>query len=289
MHLAYHDEGLMNRNISSFPLSIGTGLAFESLFTPSLTRYDPQRKIPEMVDLFQYDSMWINIKTLFRNAAASVTSEVFEKCTAKDLAGVMIEEMSVIEDLFATQSGAPIDVVFYDCDYESLKTKINSKIKMRLNQSKKQVFFEKQYKKTIEILTKYGQVKTTPPNLNPKTNQKKALIMSHYAWDLLSSGKFLKLDLLESNTGLLKSKLKWGSKYYPVPNNSIDLFPFTRKLLLLFGDNTLISPFDIRLRLQIVQIGKDKQWNPYTSLEKVNMDLTGGMTDRYMSEFIASL
>jgi hypothetical protein len=53
-------DSLSTRTISAFPLSISTSLALESIFTPKLPPYDPNRIIPEHINLIDYQEIWIN-------------------------------------------------------------------------------------------------------------------------------------------------------------------------------------------------------------------------------------
>ena len=59
------------RNISSFDISIATGLALESLLDPTGKRYDDARVVPNKVDLSVYNEVWFNLHTLARNAISS--------------------------------------------------------------------------------------------------------------------------------------------------------------------------------------------------------------------------
>jgi len=47
---------LASRTVSAFPISIGTSLAFESVFFPRQPSYDPERQIPNRVEVTQYQS-----------------------------------------------------------------------------------------------------------------------------------------------------------------------------------------------------------------------------------------
>lgn len=55
------------RTVSAFPLSVGTSLALESVFNGVQEPIDPNRVIPQKVEINNYDAFWINVGTLFRN------------------------------------------------------------------------------------------------------------------------------------------------------------------------------------------------------------------------------
>ena len=50
------EHALQTRTLSSFPLSIGTGLMLESIFKPTIDRYDNERKIPQGIGIDTYNT-----------------------------------------------------------------------------------------------------------------------------------------------------------------------------------------------------------------------------------------
>lgn len=287
--MSYSSEVLMNRKVSAFPLSVGTSLCFESIFSGRQPPIDPTREIPNLVDPYGYQEMWINVRTLFRNITAVIPTEDCLKIKPEEFAAVIYEEMSVIQNLFETDGAGVCRPVFYHTDYTKLYKQINEKIRLRLPTTEIQKHAERAYYaaiKKLKDLTK--DLKETSGQLSP-SQPVKALILTHYPWDLLSFKKFTKLDLIESNTGVLKSRRLWGSKMYPVAGVDLTTMPLTRRLLLIFGDRVMIQPFDTRLRKTILEIAKQKKWTGLTPTERVNLDLSGGIWDPYINQFVMSL
>lgn len=69
-------ESIHDRTTSGFPVSISTGLALESIFSPRQAVYDPDRVTPPRVDLSKYQEFWVNTATLFRNMVSASSREI---------------------------------------------------------------------------------------------------------------------------------------------------------------------------------------------------------------------
>ena len=65
--------------------------------------------------------------------------------------------------------------------------------------------------------------------------------------------------------------------------------PFTRKLLLIFGDKYLIKPYPPVLRNQILETSIQRKWTPVTTDEKISLDLSLDIRDPYMLTVINNL
>jgi hypothetical protein len=280
------DNLLASREISSFPLSIGTGLAFESLFIPTADRIDPNREIPNKVILKNYQSCYINIATLYRNMISSIDKDTFLNSGYKEFIQEILQEMSVIHSLFKNEGSGTCIPYFYIMSYKSLKSTSNvSKLRVDKTDFQKAVRFK--WKKIKEELIKNQSI------LNLDTGFKKTLdrsiILTHVPYDLIHHDSFSKLDLLESHTGKLKSKFEWGSKYFKFGDYDFDTLPFNRKLLLVFGDNVLIQPTDIKLRRLVIDVAKNRKWTPATTLAKINMDFSLDIKEPLVLSVLLSL
>lgn len=280
------------RITSSFPISIGTALALESIFLPRTQYYDIGRKIPNEIVLESYDEIWINVATLVRNLRGSVTSQVIKNTEAKELVEYLIADMGVILDLFIREGAGVCKVNFYTCSYSSLKNKYsNSKIvKFREKTTFIQRHEEKLDHDTIkELIKRYpNDIVRFDSKITSKTVSPKALVLTHVPYDLCSYRTFAKFDLLESHTGILKSRRDWASKYNVFETERYLWLPFLEKMLLIFGDPYLIKPMLPGIRKEVIRIGRMSRWTPMTTLDKVNMDLTQ-ITEDYVRHLIVSL
>lgn len=284
------DHTLDHRKMTGFALSFGTGAAFESLFTPTAAVYDETREIPNHVSVGKYSELWINLATLFRNMVASCgNSQEAIAVTSVDYVFSLLSEIEIIEGLFQNEGNGLCQPVFYWCDYEKIGKKINSKIALRIPNTTAAKLYRIKQDETLGLLYKRtDKIRKIDSELNPKSRTN-AMLLSHYAWDLLSFSKFSSLDLLESNTGKLKPRNLWWTKFYGVPGSDMSLLPMCRKLLLIFGDHSLVCPFDIRLRREILEIAKYKKWTSLSTNARVAMDLQMYIKEPYVAQFLSSL
>ena len=280
---------LHDRAVSAFPLSIGTSLAFESVFNGRQEAYDPNRIIPNYIDINNYESCWINITTLFRNLSSAVEKEVFLGATAERLAATLEEEMAVINDLFATEGNNVCKVNYYYSTYEKLLSEKVPGLAFREPSTEGQKYYASRLKETIKILERHSEVLVRfKDSLEPHLREK-AFVLTHEPYDLVRWKAFDRLDLLESNTGVLKPRSLWNTKYYPMSGQSFAHLPFLRKLLLVFGDKVMIKPMPMVLRKDVLDVSVKYNWNSATTEEKVNLDLGLGIKDPYALSILRQL
>lgn len=260
---------LAERAMSSFALSIGTALAFESLFKGDQPPYDPQRPIPQHVDIRKYDELWINLGTLVRNIHSSVPTAMQAGLMAVDLYVTLESEVDIIRSLVTDGSHGRAKAVFYTTDDKRLAAR-HPHANPRLDTTAKQrdytalkdlvlAEFHKRHSHIPGVLTFHE--KLTPPHA------RKALILSHDAYDLLSWSAFEELDLLESHTGLLKKRPQWYTKY----SNGKDLMriPFNSCFMQVFGDNVHFHPFPAKDRNLLKQIADERGWTALTTRDRL--------------------
>jgi hypothetical protein len=280
---------LFNRDISAFPLSIGTSLAFESVFTGRLPAFDPERTIPNKVILSSYDSCYINIATLYRNIAGAVDKEVKLQSNENHYAEVVEQEMDIIQSLFKVEGGGTTTPIFYTMTYDKAVSKAKSKIvDLRQDRTDLQKHERAILVKTIEKLKQIPSIEKYKDYLKTSISTK-ALIMTHVPFDLLSHQKMGKLDLLESHTGKLKPRYEWGSKFYPLGDRDMSHLPFIEKLLLIFGDKVLIQPALTKIRQQVYDVSIKRGWTSMTTKAKVVMDLSTDIPEPMIARMLAQL
>ena len=101
--------------------------------------------------------------------------------------------------------------------------------------------------------------------------QGEVLITTSFTMDLLNK---VNLSLLESHTGVLKSKYMFNSKYYPVGTVDITNMPFVEELLYILGDSNIIRPTKITIRRLLVELMVSKNWSTRTTRDKVIHDIS---------------
>jgi hypothetical protein len=261
--------------MSAFYLSIGTSLSFESLFTGTREPYDLERVIPNKVDIGHYDEMWINLFTLFRNIVGSVPTVEVPRLLPGDIAYVLSEEVETIQELLKEHSGGRVPAVFYTSSYEGLERLYKHAI-IRGDNTEKQRLMTDLLGQTLTIFYKSHQLGKTYKHFkvhlkDEGQSRKKVLLLSHYAFDLLSHKAFDKMDLLESHTGILKERAKWHTKY--MDGKNLNRLPFNQLFLQVFGDSQTFRPMDKQLREDILEIAEASNWNPLTTDERIRFTL----------------
>lgn len=279
---------LAGRATSAFPLSVGTSLALESAVLTDRPSIDPERKIPQKVNLTDYDEVWVNISTLFRNLMGSLTKDDSKRVHPSEIAIGLTEEIEFIQNIVATETLNKTSVIFYICEYRDLNRKYPN-ASFRTVTTDNQKIYKALHDDSIQrVIKHFGRVpfiKIFNSELQT-SNYRNALLISHIAHDLLSYKNFRELHLLESHTGVLKKKFQWHTKYEH--GKELSMLPFNKVLLQLFGDNEHFKPFPIAIRKQILQIAETYKWTPATTIEKIKFNLTS-LTDPYTKEIISKM
>lgn len=280
-----HDvTSLAERTISSFPLSIGTSLIFESLFPPRLDPYDAGREIPNEINIGNYQECWINIYTLLRNMSGAVNSKQLLTIEPEDFSATLELEIDLIHSLFTNEGNSLCKPIFYFCTYDEVylkqksiitvlrteKTDIQKALKFKLMKAI-QLFF----KSNTNIVREYDSV------IKPD-KRTDALIITHFPYDLLVYRKFNSLSLLESHTGVLKPRNLWYTKYHKSVGADMSILPFEKMLLKVFGDSSMFSPADPKVRRHLLEVAVESKWTPMTTLEKIKLDIDIRIADPYL-------
>jgi len=281
---------LSDRKTTSFFLSIGTGIALEALFTPRTDVYDPSRDMPTRVDIINYSSIYINLMTLFRNITTSISKEDFLAASPDELKDTMEFEIDIINSLFATEGSGTCKPIYYYCLYNRLVNTAKKGITFRQDKTDFQKFYTYKLIQTLKLLYKdTDEHLLLDSEIKPKFKNEKSIIITHIPYDLISYSNFATLDLLESNTGKLKKRHLWYTKYSPLGDLDFSNIPFIKRLLLVFGDKILIHPMPVSLRRSIVDIAKLRDWTAMTTDAKVLLDLKLSMKDTFSLNFLTSL
>jgi hypothetical protein len=268
---------------SSFDISIATGLALESILEPTHNRYDKNRVIPNRVNLAEYDSIYFNLATLTRNIIASFQGNIVMTLNKNDISSILNYEIEVILENIK-QVYPTVKVHFYYSDYDQVFGKIkHPAVRVRLPTTQRQLHLDKISSKGIDdyYMLNEPNVLHFKREFTPVTPNEKAIILTSFPVDLCSYNKFKKLDLLESSTGALKSRHLWYTKYYK--GQDLNFIPFNCKLLKVFGDSVHYHPFDFKVRNMFIDLAKENNWTPLTTLDKVMHDVSK-LRDKYLVE-----
>lgn len=279
------EHALQTRTLSSFPLSIGTGLMLESIFKPTIDRYDNERKIPQGIGIDTFNTHIYNILTIIRNIlSAAKIKNILNVDNSQLLVDTVIDETIQLMDLY---SGTKCRPVIYIPKYDDVWKTLNLHKKNTNDNTQPGIKWYSEYslyKKYFKAIAD-GSYIDRIENVYKFNNLKgKTLITTSYAVDLLNHTPSQPLFLLESHTGLLKNPLQWQNKYHDVGNRDLSMLPFNQVLVWLLGDSqNMIVPAKLSVRTKILDISLSKKWTPNTSVSKVMSDLN---TDNDIKEML---
>lgn len=271
---------LASRTTSAYPVSIGTSLALESAFSSGSEPYDKDRTIPQMVNLIKYHELWFNVGTLFRNMYSCLPSSDAEKVSYGDYAQALLEEMEFIKDLVQRDTHGRMKAVFYVANYSHL-TKLKDGTLLREQSTPKQSYYKFLHDHAIKAVLGYLQkndlvdgikVKIHDKYVEPTRGSPSVIILTHVPYDLVRYSKFMKLDLLESHTGILKNRSGWHTKLMGQAMNAN--VPFSERMLKTFGDSAMFRPQAIKIKGAIIELGHSRRWTYMTTDAKVKSDVS---------------
>lgn len=259
---------LTNREMSGFPLSIGTGLALEAIFAPeqeSLHEAPPT----QLADVNTYSSYIFNVETLTRNLISSLKYQDLIGVANKHFLSVIIEEVDYLSSFFEMNNTRAL---FYVNSYKYFKDTYRDKI--RKPTTDKQLLISG----IVEYVLKHiVRERTNVANFSKEISfgkEERSLLLSHIPADLLSFRKFSTLDLLESHTGSIKHRRHWNTKYYPIPKEDMTFLPFIEYLLTTFGDRHMFKPSPMKERTKVLEHMRKQGVNPLTSEFGMLLNLT---------------
>ena len=270
---------LHSRNTSGFALSISTGMAMETLFQPRTDVYDPERVSPPRSNITVYTHIWINVLTLVRNAYNSTDRKEVLGVSPSDMADTILQEMELIRDLLKIEGKDVCQPVFYFTDHSRAFKVLPEPFKMRVDKSELQLRVREVFNRSKAIILQ-NDASILDFKGEPRGGDRhRALMLTHLPLDLLAHRHFGFLSLLESHTGKIKSRTEWNSKYHKLGDTSLERLPFCRPLLYVFGDNTSIVPFPLKMRRAILEVAEASNWTPITSSQRVMSDIAYRLKD----------
>lgn len=273
---------LVERVTSGFPLSVGTSQAFETLFAPTQKPYDPERKIPEAPDLTKFQSCYINLDTMFRNLVGALDKVQYQKAGYAAFLATIEEEIDVITQLFQSSANYCVPI-FYHSTYEDLRAKINSyhsdMVKLRVASTDNQRLYEDTRAKVINHLNRRSDKILKIKGALVPDRYESSIVLSHIPYDLVKYNKFNEIVLLESNTGVVKTRAEWYTKFYKHPSSTLENIPFNEKTLQIFGDRVLIAPMKISIRDTLLGVADQRKWTSLTTMEKMDLDISLSVRD----------
>lgn len=264
---------MLSREKGQFPVSIATSLALESLFN-----IHPDTKHKE-IPIERMNTLWINIRTLWRNLYGSMERSNADMLSIQDLSYGVLEDYYGLVDVIRNYSPN----ILIKCFHSYYRIKLTSPFsRFREPTTPIQINQHDRMLKTIDFLlaeallpagddirdeTKMMVVDTTVPELESSSG----FLLSHINYDLLVTSSLSQLTLLESHTGNLKQKDKWYKRYYH--GNALPELPFRYDLLQIFGDQVMFHPMKKSLREKVLELAKKYHWTYATTGDRIKQSV----------------
>lgn len=270
-----------SRTTGQYPLSVATSLAIESVMGihPEI--------VVEKPPILDYEEVWINLRTLFRNLIGSLDKAGAEDISSTECKEALVEEMETIHNIVQEGTNSLTHVVYYISDYQGIEAKYPYAVVRRDSTAKQKQFTSLMVDTMGKLLKHYkeGQIVTTALKLHPKVKTK-ALIITHVVYDLVAHNQFKQLTLLESHTGALKEQSQWHTKY--LNGKELAMIPFREDMLQIFGDSETFRPMDPKIRKELVDLAVRYNWSAVTKTEKIRYGI-GQLQNHYAREILHSI
>ena len=235
------NELFKEKETSSFPVAIGTGLALESMFDPVIDPYDPDREIPNKIELKDYKYHIWNIYTIIRNLLHSVDEkDKISLITDKNFTKELNQEIDTLVNLY---NNTDLTVVIFIPDYDKVMDSFNKHKVSEFTKPMVELLAVRDYLKNY---TPDGLINTITGGFNIPRMEGNILLTTHLTVDLLNQHN--KITLLESNTGKVKSKYEWYTKYHPIGKRDLDTIPMVEEVLYILGDHNMVIPAPLTTR-----------------------------------------
>lgn len=267
------NTALANRTMGAFTLSIGTSLALESIAKGTQAAYDPERVIPNQIKISEYDEVWVNLATLYRNIMGAMTKEGISAVMPDDISEVMEFETNLISQVIKEVSHGKTKVIYYASDYAGLDKHFPYS-RIREDSTDKQKMYTSIM---VNALNSFYKRKGKDDSLlhfdlylQPK-KRVKALIITHYAFDLLSDKEFTELDLLETHTGLVKKKSSFYTKL--TDGKNLVRIPFSEFSMQVFGDSQIFHGLVRKVKEEVLKIAEHYKWTALTKKDRILMSI----------------
>jgi hypothetical protein len=271
---------ISERALGQFPISVATSLALEAGFG-----IHPEIKTNKQ-PILEYKQLWINLRTVYRNIMGALAKN--NKVMSKEVAECLMDEMQMIDSIIAERTNGNMTVVYYVSNYQDMERHYKKAV-VRADTTEKQKEYTMIQTKVLEAVLKAHQGNPNVRVFKRKLegdNLPKSLIITHIAYDLLSSKLFHELDLLESHTGKIKHKSQWYTKYYN--GNELSIIPFREDMLQIFGDKETFRPMNHDLRKEILDLAVKYHWTSITTSAKIRFNVEE-IKNPYAKEIIKSI
>lgn len=262
---------LNGREKGQFPLSIATSLALEGAL--GILEESPHLQNPTSPPINEYNELWINIRTLYRNLHSSMQREVADTLPIPAFVEALHEELVIIQGIIADKMKHRMKMVAYACTYRELGSRFPH-AKFRTEMTDRQKVYSMFENGSIEGLLQMQasahtvDIRDFNMTILADANAGKVLLMTHYPVDLLTFTGARQLGLLESHTGVIKKQHQWYTKLKD--GKDLVRIPFSRMSLQMFGDSAgMFYPYPIAYRRLMLECAQKYNWTQTTTKDRV--------------------
>lgn len=271
---------MLDKSAMVLPVSIGTAIAIQAILG-----YDPEGKPLKGTPAFtQYDTLYLNVRTLIRNFIGAKPNEEKGKITPEEIFFGITADIKIIDEIMTTHAGPSFRVMPYLCYFNDLEKKLpyaawrtaNTEIQKaakKLEDDALKLIKDKVTGNPNSTLLVFATKLDRYVGANEELKRHRpgnTLILTHMPIDLLSVHHFPRLTLLESHTGKTKDRNDWNTKlknYKP----EMARLPFNPMTLQIFGDTgDMFQPVaQPKAKKRIVELSNKYNWNPLTTMDRM--------------------
>ena len=264
------------REMGDIAISIGTSFALQGLFNEH-----PDKKASKTLPAMLGDSLYINVRTLFRNMINAMDNDKIFNVDVGSYVKALKSELTEIKNYLDDKEEKHLNVYYYLPTYASLAKEFGSSAELREPSTELQ-------KRKIELeKSVFGQIdkelKDLPAenkyiniiDMEIKTEKReRGILLTHLPVDLLYTKGFSNVVLLESHTGELKQENKWYTKFHAEASERI---PFNKAMLIFFGDKGgMFKPQHHKARSALMSVADKYKWTYQTTKDKILLNLKLG-------------
>jgi len=270
-------NSILDRRLgSSYPISIGTSLALETIGRPR--NGEENHVIPDLPQPFNtYGVFGVSVNTLIKNLIDSINPGDLPKDyvrTHKFIMDQVDQELGVIKEV--SEGKAP-NIVFHPyvntfATLNILLERLGKKRTFSGNVGKKHQLYINVLKEAVTrgytVYNSYTKVSLMSPG-------SKVISLTSFPVDIISNERAL--TLLEPHTGRGYMYNEFFRKLYPVPKADMSVIPFNIVTYLLFGDKYVVKPTDIKIRRMFIRVAEENSFIYNTPKSKVIDDISASI------------
>lgn len=255
----------LDRTLGFFPMSIGTSLAFEGLFHVGEHATDagdpPGNDMP---------ALWVNLRTVVRNARNAFPRDGQPHLLNRTLKEAIDQDVEAIRNVVGEH--APMaELRFYLTEQKTMNSAFSDARFKNPTTPDQQLAYDLE-EGALRALSDEYEGQEDFLRFDWKLEGKKnTTLLTHYAMDLLSYHDFPDLRLVESHSGKVKTRKDWYTKLNTPKGTTC--IPFTRAMLVIFGDGSTILAQELSVRRKLIEIGNKYKWNGMTTHSRMLADI----------------